>query len=287
MDIDALVYPENIGTHLALDELMLINGEFYTALTNKAAHGKKGALVALIKGTRANVVTEALSKIPIEARLGVKSVSLDLAPNMEWIARESFMNASMVGDRFHVQKVISETVQEVRMKYRREAIDEDNAAHEEARKNNLPYYPFRYENGETKKQLLARGRHLLFKPKNKWTESQQARATILFREFPELHSAYKLSMNFRSIFENAKTRDIARERMKAWMKKVEESEVQPLISSAATVKNHLGKILNYFPNRSTNAAAESFNAKLKGFRSLVRGVRDHKFFLFRISKFYA
>ncbi|HBR80691.1 TPA: DDE transposase, partial [Candidatus Uhrbacteria bacterium] len=45
-------------------------------------------------------------------------------------------------------------------------------------------------------------------------------------------------------------------------------------------------ILNYFNHRSTNASAESFNAKLKGFRALVRGVRDVKFFLFRVGKIY-
>jgi transposase len=286
-DADALVFKENCGKHLSLDETMLLNGEYYTVLTNKAAHGRKGALVALIKGTKASTVTEALARIPITIRMKVKSVSLDLAANMEWIASQSFMNAYLVGDRFHVQKVVSEAVQEIRMKYRRKAIDEDNAAHEEARKAKVQYHPERYENGDSKKQLLAKGRHLLFKPKSKWTEQQQIRATILFREFPEIHQAYKLSMNFRSIFENAKTQEIARERMEAWMQRVEGSEIQPLISSANTVKNHLGKILNYFPDGSTNAAAESFNAKLKGFRSLVRGVRDPKFFLYRICKFYA
>jgi transposase len=286
-DTDALVFPENCGEHLSLDETMLLNGEYYTVLTNKAAHGKKGALVALIKGTKTGIVTEALARIPVAVRMKVKSISLDLASNMEWIASQSFMNAIMVGDRFHVQKVVSEAVQEVRMKYRREAIDEDNAAHEVARKAKVPYHPKRYENGDSKKQLLARGRHLLFKPQSKWTEQQQTRAAILFREFPEIHQAYKLSMNFRSIFENAKTKDKARERIEDWTRRVECSEIQPLISAAKTVKNHLGKILNYFPGSTTNAAAESFNAKLKGFRSLVRGVRDHKFFLYRICKFYA
>jgi len=47
------------------------------------------------------------------------------------------------------------------------------------------------------------------------------------------------------------------------------------------------QILNYFLNRSTNASAESFNAKLKAFRSVVRGVRDRKFHLFRVAKLYA
>ncbi|MEC4115283.1 transposase [Myroides pelagicus] len=46
-------------------------------------------------------------------------------------------------------------------------------------------------------------------------------------------------------------------------------------------------ILNYFDNRSTNASAESFNAKIKAFRAQFRGVRDIDFFLYRLTKLYA
>ncbi|WP_073399023.1 transposase [Bacteroides luti] len=52
-------------------------------------------------------------------------------------------------------------------------------------------------------------------------------------------------------------------------------------------ENHSERILNYFENRSANAAAESFNAKLKAFRASFRGVSDMKFFLYRVTKIYA
>ncbi|WP_255313514.1 transposase [Flavobacterium hibernum] len=45
-------------------------------------------------------------------------------------------------------------------------------------------------------------------------------------------------------------------------------------------------ILNYFDNRSTNASAESFNAKIKTFRPQFRGVRNIDFFLFRLSNLF-
>ncbi|MCY1720215.1 transposase [Prolixibacteraceae bacterium Z1-6] len=44
---------------------------------------------------------------------------------------------------------------------------------------------------------------------------------------------------------------------------------------------------SYFETRSTNASAESFNAKLKAFRAALRGVSDIKYFLFRVAKIYA
>jgi transposase len=53
------------------------------------------------------------------------------------------------------------------------------------------------------------------------------------------------------------------------------------------IQQHYHSILNYFDNRSTNAYAESFNAKIKDFRRSFRGVKDIKFFLFRLTNIFA
>ena len=243
--------------------------------------------MAIIKGTKAKIISEVLGKIPFRERLKVKEVTLDMANNLDWVVRECFMHATRVTDRFHVQQLVSEAVQEMRIKLRWKAIDEENKAIAEAKKNNEKYKTPIYSNGDTKKQLFARGRYLLFKPKSKWTKSQQERASILFKEFPDLKKGYELSMMFRSFYEYSKTIKDAKKALERWYKKIEEKEFPSFLTAANSVKAHEDTILNYFPNRSTNAAAESFNAKLKGFRSLLRGVRDISFFLFRVSKIYA
>ena len=56
---------------------------------------------------------------------------------------------------------------------------------------------------------------------------------------------------------------------------------------AATFYEHYDEILNFYNHRSSNAMAESFNAKIKLFRANLRGVADKKFFLFRIAMLYA
>ena len=143
-----------------------------------------------------------------------------------------------------------------------------------------------YSNGDTGKQLLARSRHLLYKPQSKWSNSQKERASILFKEFPDLEQGYHLSMIFRSAYEYSVTREEAKEKFEDWHRMVKTKGFTSFVTASESVRSHEGTILNYFPERSTNASAESFNAKLKGFRSLVRGVTDLKFFLFRISKIY-
>lgn len=255
-------------------------------MTNKDARGKKGALIAIIKGTRASAVCAVLEKIPFSKRLGVEIITLDMSNAMDWIVRECFPNAKKVNDRFHVQQLVSEALQEMRIRERWKAIDEENELIQQCRKTGIRYAPFTYPNGDTKKQLLARSRYLLFKPRSKWTDSQKERVAILFTEFPELEEGYNLSMMFRSFYEYSKTREEAGEKLDNWHAKVEEKGFKSFITASESIKNHEGWILNYFPERQTNASAESFNAKLKGFRTLVRGVTDRKFFLFRIAMIY-
>lgn len=73
----------------------------------------------------------------------------------------------------------------------------------------------------------------------------------------------------------------------SWYNRVAESEFKSFNTIAATVYEHHEEILNFFINRSTNASAESFNAKIKAFRSSLRGVVDIRFFLFRLTNIYA
>jgi transposase len=280
------LFERNCGKRLSIDETSVSNGELYTIVTNKKAHGGNGSLLALIEGIKSSDIINVLSKIPPSSRDNVAEVTLDMSNSMDKSIRDSFPNAVIVTDRFHVTQVVTEAVQEIRIELRKEAIKEENKAILLAKKKGVTYQPYCYENGDTKKQLLARSRYLLFKPSSKWTEKQKARATILFKEFPEVHHAYNLSMMFRSWYENNTDKQQAKEGLQRWHKKVEEENIESFTAAAETVRAYEDTILNYFNNRSTNASAESFNAKLKGFRALVRGVRDVKFFCFRLAKLY-
>ena len=146
----------------------------------------------MVKGTKAETVIKILHKIPLKQRKKVKEVTLDMAGNMGLIVRKSFPNATLVIDRFHVQKLALDALQEIRIKHRWEAIDTENDAIEYARNKSIKYTPKLLTNGDTLKQLLARSRYLLYKPNNKWTENQQQRAQVLFEKYPDIEKAYKL-----------------------------------------------------------------------------------------------
>ncbi|MDH6356143.1 transposase [Dysgonomonas sp. PH5-45] len=89
------------------------------------------------------------------------------------------------------------------------------------------------------------------------------------------------------IYYQAKTKDVALTRLARWYDQVDKSGFLSFGTIARTIQTHYLNIINFFDRGSTNAASESFNAKIKAFRSQFRGVRDKAFFLFRLTRLYA
>ena len=283
---DWLLFPENIGAHMAIDESSLSNGELYTFVTNRDKHTRDKSLVAVVAGTRSEDVIRILNKIDEQAREAVEEVTLDLSDSMRKIVSVSFPKAKRVIDRFHIQKLAGEAVQDIRVSHRWEALQQSNDEMEECKLAGKPYVPHRFANGDTRPELLVRSRYLLFKSADKWVPSQKERAQILFEEYPDIKLAYGLAHSLRMIFSKNTIKDAARLSMARWYNKVADSTMDSFNTIAATFYEHYDDILNFYNNRSSNAAAESFNAKIKLFRANLHGVADKKFFLFRIAMLY-
>ena len=165
-----LLFPENIGKRLAIDESSLSNSELYTFVTNRDAHTRERSLIAVVAGTKSEDVISVLQQIDEELRCKVEEVTLDLSDSMHKIVRGVFPKAKRVIDRFHVQKLACDAVQELRIKHRWDAIQQSNDEMQEARQKGEAYEPYRYPNGDTRKELLIRSRYLLFKSAEKWTD---------------------------------------------------------------------------------------------------------------------
>lgn len=282
-----------------MDETCLSNGDVYTILTNKAAKGRKGALVAMIRGVATDVVSEILHRIPHRKRLVVQTVTTDLSSAMMLTVRRVFPAAKLINDRFHVQQLVSEAVDQLRIHYRWEVLDAENRAIREHRQKKRDaknkeekdrigkWEPERMDNGETLPQILSRSKHIILKHWSKWNEQQIARATILFDKFPRLLEGYSLSMKLTNIFNKKSSPDEARLNLAKWYNEVERFDSMEFNKVLDTFSNHSTTIINYFEERLTNASAESFNAKIKAFRSQLRGVADVKFFMFRLAMLYA
>jgi len=243
--------------------------------------------VAIFAGTKVEPIIEQLLKIPAKKRAEVKEITLDMANSMKTIARKSFPKAIQVTDRFHVQKLAQEALQDIRIKHRWDAIDLENEHIKKARANNKNHRPQVFGNGDTRKQLLARSRYLLYKAPSNWTTDQYLRSKILFTEYPDIKIAFDLVQGLRDIYNKAKSIEVAYTKLAHWYNDVEKSGFRAFNTVANTIYLNYRSILNYFINRSTNASAESFNAKIKAFRAQFRGVKNVEFFLYRLTTIFA
>ena len=249
--------------HLSIDETSFSGGELYTILTNKAAKGGRGSIVAIVAGTKAETVIEVIRQIPEAQRKKVTEITLDMAGSMTMIAKRCFPRATRVIDRFHVQRLATEALQEMRIKHRWEALDLENDAIEQAKITKTEYKPDVLSNGDSIKQLLARSRYALYKKPNTWTDSQKERAELVFLHFPDLKKAYELSLELSNIFTNTTEKIYGLTRLAKWHEKVRQSGFKSFNTVARSIENHYKTIVNYFDNRSTNASAESFMLKLR------------------------
>ncbi len=108
-----LLFPDNIGPRIAIDESSLSNGELYTFVTNRDSCTRERSLVAVVAGTKSEDVIAVLQRIDEEKRFAVEEVTLDLSDSMRKIVRTVFPKASRVIDRFHIQKLACDAVQEL------------------------------------------------------------------------------------------------------------------------------------------------------------------------------
>lgn len=84
------LYFPRISDLISIDETALSNGDLYTIISNKDAHGRKGALVAIVSGTRVEDVVAALMKIHWYLRSKVREVTMDFSEGMHQIVLQCF-----------------------------------------------------------------------------------------------------------------------------------------------------------------------------------------------------
>ena len=142
-----------MGTHLSIDEVDLSQGELYTVVTNKEFKGKKGSLVAIVAGTKADKVIEHIRKIDYKKRSCVKEITLDMANSMKLISKRCFPKATQVTDRFDVQKLALEALQEFRITHRWEPMECESQLKLESNRVNQTYSPELLANGDSGNQL--------------------------------------------------------------------------------------------------------------------------------------
>ena len=138
---------------------------------------------------------------------------------------------------------------------------------EEAKLTQLSYHPTVFRNGDTAKQLLARSRYLLFKSRRNGLINKKLEQKFFLNNIRIYSRHILLLIHWEWYMLKNTVKDAARLSLARWYNKVGESGFKSFKHNRCNNLWTLWEILNFFVNRSTNASAESFNAKIKAFRA--------------------
>lgn len=311
-----VLLPKNLGERICIDETQ-IGDDVYTIVSNWDGHCRAGSLIAVAKGTAASSVVPVLLKLPEDERMKVAEATMDMSESMRSIVSAAFPNATVTLDVFHMVKRCIDGLEEIRLRMKREAQAQTRRERAEFRRHqrklaaqrrryraahpkksgerrgrkrgraNAAFHPQVLENGDTLVELLTRSKCALSKSREKWGARQKERMAILFDRYPKLREAYGIVDQIRAFFRSSSlTRDTAKKKLHEWYDAVAKCTLREIKSARDALRDREEDLLNYFISHSTNAMAESFNSKVKGFRAQLRGIRDIPFFMFRLCKIF-
>ncbi|MDA8581784.1 transposase [Schleiferiaceae bacterium] len=95
-----LLFPENMSHAIAIDEVSLTRGELYTIVSSRTRSGRKGKLIAVVAGTKAEDLITVLSRLPKAHRDAVQEVTLDMSLSMRKACESLFLHAKLVTVRW-------------------------------------------------------------------------------------------------------------------------------------------------------------------------------------------
>ena len=272
---------ENFGKEMSVDEKM-IDDAFYTVMTNR----ETGKIALLAESMQVKDLNKLIDKIPV-VKTVVKTITADLSPTYETFCEQSFPQAIIVADKFHVVKHVLEAIQSLRMRLKQAEIAKLPTTKKERR---LYEKETKLINGESRIEMLTRSRYVLFKQEENWTQNQQKRAVLLFQTYPVLQVAYKLTMQIRAWLDKKNVGQyewVIEKQLIHWYDCAEQAKLPEIENLIRIIGSHEEKIMNYFKTGKTNAKAEAMNSKIQRFITANYGVRDTDFFFYRLARYYA
>jgi transposase len=188
-------------------------------------------------------------KADLEAHGGnadkIKEASLDMSQAYVLGLRESFPNAHLTFDRFHVMKVLGEAVDAVR---RKEIKDRPE---------------------------LKKTRYIWLKNPSNLTANQEKRLDSLQDANLLTAEAYRLRLTFQDLYYQCNHND-ASHFLDEWIAMAEASGLDPIVKAATTIKNHKEGVLRWFRSGLTNAILEGINSLVQAAKAKARGYRTSR-----------
>lgn len=240
-------------THIGIDEISRQKGHVY--LTN-VYDLKTGTLIWSTEGRSTDSLDSFFSFFGPERTEKLKGICCDMWPAFIKAVKAKAPQATLVFDKFHIVKKLTEAVDIVR----RQEISEKGKEH---------------------KKLVAGSRYIWLK--NPWNLSDRQKASLGYLETLNLtiHRAYLLKESFRDFWQS-ETKDVAAKVLNQWCSWADESEIKPMQDVADLIRRHEENILTYFDMPISNGIVEGLNNKAKVISHRAYGFRTAKNFILNL-----
>jgi len=188
------------------------------------------------KGKGAAALTRFFAEIGPEACQQLESVTMDMSAGYRRAVLDHAPQAVIVFDRFHVQKLAGDALDEVRRQVVREADDSEFA------------------------KAIKRSRWPLLKNAEDTTEKDERKLSDIERDYKQLYRAYLLKETLRKALSRQQPWR-ARRDLCEWIGWAARSRLDPFKRLSKTIRKHLDGIVAYTELRLTNGLVEGINAK--------------------------
>ena len=178
----------------------------------------------------------------------IELVTADLASSWQKALRARVPHARVVFDRFHVERLAADALDEVRR----------------AEQHRL---------GKQAKQLKGM-RYPLLKHPARLKPGEERRLAALRRQNRALGRAYELKECLAAILGQATPED-GQELLDEWLAWASRSRLAPFVKLAKTVRKHAAGILAYLDTKMTNGIVEGINNKLRVIARRAYGFHSH------------
>jgi len=188
------------------------------------------------EGKGAVALTRFFAQLGPEACKQLETVTMDMSAGYRRAVLDHAPQAAIVFDRFHVQKLAGEALDQVRRQVVREAGDSELA------------------------RTIKRSRWPLLKNAEDATKKDARKLSEIERSYKPLYRAYLLKEGLRQALSRRQSWR-ARRDLREWLSWAGRSRLGPFKQLASTIRKHFEGILAYIELRLTNALVEGINAK--------------------------
>jgi transposase len=172
-----------------------------------------------------------------ERAASIQLVTIDMAGGYIKAVREALEHAQIVFDRFHVARLATDAVDEVRRALMRDLDPED-------------------------RRDLRNSRWVLLKRPEAHAGYERAKLREIRRLNDALYRAYLLKETFLKVFEH-RSRAAAARAIRVWLSWAARSRLEPFVKLGRTVRQHLDGILAFIDSGLANARLEGMNNKIR------------------------